>query len=68
MYSHHMHNEHKTVENLITRLKAGETIALISDAELQRFQILVPVDSLLCRKMASLSNVCLAQRLLFLPW
>ncbi|SCY60431.1 16S rRNA (cytidine(1402)-2'-O)-methyltransferase [Flavobacterium caeni] len=32
MYSHHMHNEHKTVESLIARLKAGETIALISDA------------------------------------
>lgn len=32
MHSHHMHNEHKTIENLITRLKAGETIALISDA------------------------------------
>lgn len=32
MHSHHMHNEHKTVENLITRLKAGENIALISDA------------------------------------
>ncbi len=32
MYSHHMHNEHKTVENLISRLKAGENIALISDA------------------------------------
>jgi len=32
MHSHHMHNEHKTVENLIFRLKAGETIALISDA------------------------------------
>lgn len=32
MQSHHMHNEHKTVENLITRLKGGETIALISDA------------------------------------
>ncbi len=27
-----MHNEHKTVENLISRRKAGETIALISDA------------------------------------
>jgi 16S rRNA (cytidine1402-2'-O)-methyltransferase len=26
-----MHNEHKTIENLIT-LKAGENIALISDA------------------------------------
>ncbi len=32
MHSHHMHNEHKTVENLISRLKAGENIALISDA------------------------------------
>jgi 16S rRNA (cytidine1402-2'-O)-methyltransferase len=32
MHSHHMNNEHKTVENLIARLKAGETIALISDA------------------------------------
>ena len=32
MHSHHMHNEHKTVENLISRLKAGEIIALISDA------------------------------------
>lgn len=32
MQSHHMHNEHKTVEHLISRLKSGETIALISDA------------------------------------
>jgi len=32
MQSHHMHNEHKTVENIINRLKGGETIALISDA------------------------------------
>ena len=32
MHSHHMHNEHKTIENIITRLKAGEIIALISDA------------------------------------
>lgn len=32
MHSHHMHNEHKTIENIITRLKAGENIALISDA------------------------------------
>jgi len=32
MYSHHMHNEHKTIENLVSRMKAGETIALISDA------------------------------------
>ncbi|WP_339916270.1 16S rRNA (cytidine(1402)-2'-O)-methyltransferase [Yeosuana marina] len=32
MKSHHMHNEHKTVENLIQKLKSGTTIALISDA------------------------------------
>jgi 16S rRNA (cytidine1402-2'-O)-methyltransferase len=32
MQSHHMHNEHKTVANLIQRLQNGETIALISDA------------------------------------
>lgn len=32
MQSHHMHNEHKTVEHLVSRLKSGETIALISDA------------------------------------
>ena len=30
--SHHMHNEHKTVEGLICKLNAGTTIALISDA------------------------------------
>lgn len=32
MQSHHMHNEHKTVENVVSRLKSGESIALISDA------------------------------------
>jgi len=32
MHSHHMHNEHKTVENIVRRLQAGETFALISDA------------------------------------
>lgn len=32
MYSHHMHNEHKTVDGIVKRLQAGETIALISDA------------------------------------
>ncbi|RSK41593.1 16S rRNA (cytidine(1402)-2'-O)-methyltransferase [Mangrovimonas spongiae] len=30
--SHHMHNEHKTVESLINKLKSGITMALISDA------------------------------------
>ena len=32
MQSHHMHNEHKTVDTLVKRMQAGETIALISDA------------------------------------
>lgn len=32
MQSHHMHNEHKTVNHLIEKLKAGLTIAVISDA------------------------------------
>ncbi|CAM4222583.1 MULTISPECIES: 16S rRNA (cytidine(1402)-2'-O)-methyltransferase [Gillisia] len=32
MQSHHMHNEHRTVENIVRRIKNGETFALISDA------------------------------------
>ncbi|UKM65442.1 16S rRNA (cytidine(1402)-2'-O)-methyltransferase [Flavobacteriaceae bacterium GSB9] len=32
MQSHHMHNEHKTVDVLVQKLKAGTTLALISDA------------------------------------
>ena len=32
MHSHHMHNEHKTVENIIQKIKNGITVALISDA------------------------------------
>jgi 16S rRNA (cytidine1402-2'-O)-methyltransferase len=32
MHSHHMHNEHKSIEGIIKRLQAGETCALISDA------------------------------------
>lgn len=32
MMSHHMHNEHKTVNSIINRLKSGENFALISDA------------------------------------
>ncbi|GAB5400831.1 MAG: 16S rRNA (cytidine(1402)-2'-O)-methyltransferase [Aureisphaera sp.] len=32
MHSHHMHNEHKTVEGIVERIKTGETAALISDA------------------------------------
>ncbi len=32
MHSHHMHNEHKTVDNIVQRIKNGESVALISDA------------------------------------
>ena len=32
MQSHHMHNEHKTVDHVVSRIKGGETVALISDA------------------------------------
>lgn len=32
MQSHHMHNEHKTLEQIVKRLKHGERMALISDA------------------------------------
>ena len=32
MHSHHMHNEHRTTQGIVERLKAGDNIALISDA------------------------------------
>ena len=32
MHSHHMHNEHKSIEGILNRLRNGETCALISDA------------------------------------
>lgn len=32
MHSHHMHNEHKTVETIVRRIQGGDTFALISDA------------------------------------
>jgi len=32
MHSHHKFNEHKTVDNVVQRIKNGQTIALISDA------------------------------------
>jgi len=32
MASHHMHNEHKTVDSIVRRLQSGESFALISDA------------------------------------
>jgi len=32
MQSHHMHNEHKTVDAIVKRIHNGEQVALISDA------------------------------------
>ncbi|MGL5561411.1 MAG: 16S rRNA (cytidine(1402)-2'-O)-methyltransferase [Tannerellaceae bacterium] len=32
MQSHHKFNEHKSVEQIVARIKAGETVALVSDA------------------------------------
>lgn len=32
MQSHHMHNEHKTVEGVVRQIRNGKTVALISDA------------------------------------
>ena len=32
MHSHHMHNEHRTIDGILERIKNGETCALISDA------------------------------------
>lgn len=32
MHSHHMHNEHKTWQGIVERIRSGETAALISDA------------------------------------
>lgn len=32
MIAHHMHNEHKTVDRIVERIKNGETVALITDA------------------------------------
>ena len=32
LQSHHLHNEHKTVEQVVERIKNGETVALVSDA------------------------------------
>lgn len=32
MQSHHMHNEHKTVDTIVNKIKSGTTVALISDA------------------------------------
>lgn len=37
MQSHHMHNEHKTVDHLVKRIQGGETIALFPMLEPRQF-------------------------------
>jgi len=32
MHSHHMHNEHKTVDSIVQKISLGKNVALISDA------------------------------------
>ncbi len=32
MQSHHMHNEHRTIDSIVSRIQAGDIVALISDA------------------------------------
>ncbi|MCB0456682.1 MAG: 16S rRNA (cytidine(1402)-2'-O)-methyltransferase [Flavobacteriaceae bacterium] len=32
MQSHHMHNEHKTVQGIVSKIQGGQNVALISDA------------------------------------
>ena len=32
MFSHHQHNEHKTLQQIIKRIEAGEKIALVTDS------------------------------------
>lgn len=31
-HSHHIHNEHQSIERIVSRIKGGETMAIISDA------------------------------------
>src|SRR3972149_6656916 len=32
LQSHHLHNEHKTVAQIVEQIKSGDTVALVSDA------------------------------------
>ena len=53
MQSHHKFNEHKTVESVVNRIKAGETVALISDAGTLLFRHSLHRD---CRTRSSASR------------
>ena len=65
MQSHHKFNEHKTVESVVNRIKAGETVALISDAERLGFPIPDSWWFVNVCAMVSKCNACREQRLLF---
>lgn len=64
MISHHKFNEHKTVEGIVNRLKAGETIALISDAGTPGISDPGFWWSVSACGMVSKCSVCRVQRLL----
>lgn len=50
MHSHHKFNEHKTVENVVQRIKSGQTVALISDAGTPAIRARIFSCSPMCRK------------------
>lgn len=68
MQSHHKFNEHKTVEGIVNRIKAGETVALISDAGTPGISdpgFLVVRE---CVKTTLKCSACLELPLLFRLW
>ena len=67
MQSHHKFNEHKTVESVVNRIKAGETIALISDAGTPGISDPV-LWSVNVYVTVSRCNVCRVLQLLFRHW
>ena len=67
MQSHHKFNEHKTVESVVNRIKAGETVALISDAGTPGIS---DPGFLVVRECvtASKCNACRERQLLYRHW
>ena len=63
MQSHHKFNEHKTVEAVVERLRAGETIALVSERRLYP----IPVFCWCVRAVRQeyLLSVCPGRQLLY---
>lgn len=68
MQSHHKFNEHKTVESVVNRIKAGETIALISMLERRESLIRAFLWFVNVYVTVSRCNVCRVLQLLFRHW